>query len=372
MHPIDPSGRGTSGRTAVCRCPVRRPGRRGDAKGAEVRRRQPRAIRLVAAGSLVASAVLAALAPGASAPQFLVVLVAGMGLAAGALLDVTLPIARGRAWRFYGEEVALAASLLFLSGLGLWLAAILAALVVLGVARQQVRSGRSLEYATASFVAGVGGAAAVSGVGRAVGMAAPYAAALAVVVAAILRHLLAAGAVRPLARRPPLPLVRRRLGAICLHAGGNAAIGLLAAGLASAAPLGLAGLVVPAVLLVSSYEQRTRSTAQARLFAELARAQERAGARSVDASAGIVLTVAARMLGGADVEMLLTGADGLVRYLGDEAGLRSRDRVELRALDAPWVLRLMASGGVRLSRDDRRPECAARIGAADAPVAFLS
>src|SRR3954451_1780939 len=99
MHPIDPSGRGTSGRTAVCRCPVRCPGRRGDAKGAEVRRRQPRAIRLVAAGSLVVSAVLAALAPGASAPQFLVVLVAGLGLAARELLDVAPPLPPRRARR---------------------------------------------------------------------------------------------------------------------------------------------------------------------------------------------------------------------------------------------------------------------------------
>jgi hypothetical protein len=77
------------------------------------------------------------------------------------------------------------------------------------------------------------------------------------------------------------------------------------------------------------------------------------------------------MLGGADVEMLLHGPDGLVQYLGDEAGLRSRRRTDPTALDAPWVLRLLAAGGVRLSREAGRPECGACIGRTSPPTAFL-
>jgi hypothetical protein len=337
-----------------------------------MRRRQPKAIRVLAVCALLTSAVLAAVAPGASWPSLAVVLLGMAGLAAGELLVVNLPVARGQAWRFCGTEVALAAAALHLSGLALWSAGLLAGLVALAVARHQGRSGRSTDYAMASSVAGTGLAALLAGIGLTLGLARPEAAALAVVGAAVLRHVLAAVAVGLTARRPLLPLVRRRIASACIYAVGNAAIGLLAAELAARAPLGLLGLVVPAVLLVSSYEQQVRRSAQARLYAELARAQERAGARSVDASAEIVLTVAARMLGGADVEMFLTGSDGLVRYAGDEAGMRSRRRVDPQALDAPWVLRLLASGGVRLTREAGRPECAVRVGSADSPVGFLS
>ena len=61
---------------------------------------------------------------------------------------------------------------------------------------------------------------------------------------------------------------------------GNSSIGLLAAFLAMTAPLGLLGLMVPLALLWSSYDQQTRRSQEARLFAELAAGQERATARS--------------------------------------------------------------------------------------------
>jgi hypothetical protein len=60
-----------------------------------------------------------------------------------------------------------------------------------------------------------------------------------------------------------------------------------------------------------------------------------------------------------------------VQYLGDEGGLRSRRRTEPTAFDAPWVLRLLAAGGVRLSREAGRPECGACIGGTSSPTAFL-
>ena len=93
-----------------------------------------------------------------------------------------------------------------------------------------------------------------------------------------------------------------------VHSAGTSSIGLLAAWLAEHAPLGLFGLVVPLLLLWLSYDEQTARAAEARLFAELARLQEPASGRSVDVSAQVVLTAAARLFGGADVEMLVLDA----------------------------------------------------------------
>lgn len=336
-----------------------------------MRRRQPRAIRVVAAGSVVLSGAAAWLAPGTSTVALLVAAIGAAGLVVGELLAVTLPVAQGRQWRFSGSEVALAAAVLHLPGGSLWAAALVAGLVVLAMARHEGRSGRTVEFGVASFVAAAGVAGALRGQLIELGSSRLSAAVVAVLGAAIARHVLAAVAVALTSRRPVLPLVRRRLFASVVYALGNGAIGLLAAELAVSEPIGLVGLLVPAVLLSSSYEQQVRRAAQAGLYAELARAQERAGTRSVDGSAEIVLTVAARMLGGADVEMLLRGPDGIVQYLGDESGLRSRRRTDPTAFDAPWVLRLLAAGGVRLSREAGRPECGACIGRTSPPTAFL-
>jgi len=57
------------------------------------------------------------------------------------------------------------------------------------------------------------------------------------------------------------------------------------------------------MLLWLSYDEQTARAAEARLFAELARLQEQASGRSIDVSAQVVLTAAARLFGGADVEM---------------------------------------------------------------------
>jgi hypothetical protein len=339
-----------------------------------VRRRQPKAIRIVATCAVVISGLLAWLAPAVPGTHggIGIALLAVVGLVAGEHLDVTVPVARGRVWRFAGSEVALAACVLYLPGPRLWAVALLAGLAVLAIGRHEGRSGRTVEYAVASFVASTGLAALVVASLIVLGTGRGLAAGAAVLAAGLLRHCLAAVAVALTSRRALIPLVRRRILGSGVFALGNGAIGVLAAELAATQPLGLTGLLVPVVLVVSSYEQQVRRAAQASLYAELARAQERAGERSVDASAGIVCTVAARMLGGADIEMLLHGADGLVRYLGDESGLRERRRTDPGALDAPWVLRLLASGGVRISRDVGRPECGVSIGRANAPVAFLS
>ena len=156
-----------------------------------------------------------------------------------------------------------------------------------------------------------------------------------------------------------------------LHAAGNSSIGLLAAFLAQEAPVGLLGLVVPLALLWSSYDQQTRRAAEARLFAELARGQERETGRSTDVSAQVVVTAAARLLGGADVELVLLAADGPVRYAGDEAGVPERRRVASDVFDEAWVLRALGERGPVAGREDGRPYVCAVLGDPDAPLAVL-
>ena len=94
-----------------------------------------------------------------------------------------------------------------------------------------------------------------------------------------------------------------------IHFAGTASLGLLGAWLALHAPLGLLGLVVPLALLWSSYDEQTRRAAEARLFAELAR-RPGAGHRPLQSTRRprSSLTAAARLFGGADVEMLCSAA----------------------------------------------------------------
>ncbi len=158
------------------------------------------------------------------------------------------------------------------------------------------------------------------------------------------------------------------LGAV--HSAGTSSIGLLAAWLTLHEPLGLLGLVVPLLLLWLSYDEQTARAAEARLFAELARLQERASERSIDVSAQVVLTAAARLFGGADVEMVLLGAEGPVTYCGDEHGVH-RSRGDSEALDQPWVLRALGSSSVRVGTEKGRSFCSATLGPAHAPLAVL-
>ncbi len=152
---------------------------------------------------------------------------------------------------------------------------------------------------------------------------------------------------------------------------GNASVGLLAAWLALHAPLGLFGLIVPLGMLWRSYQEQTLRAAEARLYAELARGQEKAAGSTIDASAQVVVTAAARLFGGAEVEMLLRHPDGPIRYLGDEHGLGARLRADADAFDAPWVLRALAERGVRTGSEGDRPYCSAVLGDPARPVAIL-
>lgn len=155
-----------------------------------------------------------------------------------------------------------------------------------------------------------------------------------------------------------------------VHTVGNASVGVLAGWLALNEPMGLLGLVVPVGLLWWSYLQQTRRAAEAKLYAELARGQERLGG-SVDASAQVVVTAAARLFGAAQVEILLRHPDGLLRYAGDERGVGTRQRVDNDAFDAPWVLRALAARGVLVGYDGEQPCCSAVLGDPERPQAVL-
>jgi len=156
-----------------------------------------------------------------------------------------------------------------------------------------------------------------------------------------------------------------------IHNAGNASVGLLAAWLVVHAPVGLLGLVVPIGMLWWSYQQQTRRHAEALLFEELARGQEKAAGSTVDASAQVVAIAAARLFGGAEVELLLRHPDGPVRYVGDEHGINGRSRAEAEAFDAPWVLRALAQRGVLTGYDGDRPYCSVVLGDRDHPLAVL-
>lgn len=156
-----------------------------------------------------------------------------------------------------------------------------------------------------------------------------------------------------------------------VHAAGNNSVGLLAGWLSVHAPLGLLGLVSPLLLLWSSYDQQTRRAEEARLFAELARGQEQASGRSTDMSAQVVVTAAARLFGGADVELVLLTAVGAVLYVGDETGVPDRRRVDPDVFDYPWVLRVLGAGGVVSGSEGGRPYCSAVIGDPDHPLAIF-
>lgn len=176
---------------------------------------------------------------------------------------------------------------------------------------------------------------------------------------------------------PMAIMTEQRLGSVLWHSvsgttlqeAGTSSIGLLAAWLALNAPLGLLGLVVPVILLWISYEEQSARSAEARLFAELARGQESAGARSIDISAEVVLTAAARLFGGADVELVRLGIDDPVRYAGDESGVIRRT-AEPAAFDQPWVLATLGSG-VRTGVEHGQPYCSAVVGDRDQPLAVF-
>ncbi len=130
---------------------------------------------------------------------------------------------------------------------------------------------------------------------------------------------------------------------------GNGAVGLLIGWLLVHAPLGVVGLAVPGLLVASTYELQTRRSAEAKLFAALAIEQQRAAGRSLEQSVAVLMTVTARMLGGADVELMLSGPEGLVRYTGDESGVSGRARVTRRRSTRPGCASCSPAASVHIA-----------------------
>ena len=288
-------------------------------------------------------------------------LAAGVGAAEVAV--VHLQVGRQR-WTFSLTEAALGAALVCAGG------AWVAVAVALGVALAQHLRRQPLlklafnvaQFAVASALAALVAQLAGGGeLGACGGLAAFW----------LVNYVLVAFVVAVTSGRPLGPVVLWSAPLSALHTAGNSSIGLLAAYLALSAPVGLLGLLVPLALLWVSYDQQARRSAEARLYAELARGQERATSRSTDVSAQVVLTAAARLFGGADVEMVLVAPEGPVRYTGDEHGVPQRVRVDQDAFDEPWVLRALGAGRILAGVDDARPWCSAVLGEPGAPLAVL-
>jgi hypothetical protein len=316
----------------------------------------------VAALALVGAAVGGGMQGWGSPAWWALPLLAGV-VAAAEVAVVHLHFGRQR-WTFSLTEGALGAA--WVVSTGAWtVVAVLLGVLAAQVLRHQPRL--KLLYNVAQFAAatsvGSAAAAAVGGhiSGAVVGMVGFF----------LVNHGLVGVAVSLTTRRRLVPLLVTSAPLSAVHTAGNSSIGLLAAYLATAAPLGLLGLVVPLALLWTSYDQQTRRSAEARLFAELARGQERATGRSSDVSAQVVLTAAARLLGGADVEMVLLAADGPVRYAGDETGVPERRRVDPDAFDEPWVVRALRGGGVSTGSEEGRPWVSAVVGEPGRPLAVL-
>ena len=318
-------------------------------------------VHAVAAACLVATGLLTVLA-GWGDPAWWAVPALAVGVAASEIAVVHLQVGRQR-WTFSLTEAVIGGALVLAAGS--W--AVVA--IVVGVAAAQALRRQpplKLQYNVAQFAVSAAAAQVVAVridgvVGAGLGMVAFW----------LLNYALVAVVVAITSKQRLLDVVGSSAALSLLHTAGNTSIGLLAAHLALEAPVGLLGLVVPVALLWTSYDQQAGRSAEARLFAELARGQEQAAGRSVDVSAQVVLTAAARLFGGADVEMVLLAADGPVRYLGDETGTPSRLRVDQEAFDEPWVMRALGARGASTGIEAGRPWCSVVLGEPDAAHAVL-
>ncbi|MHB8452168.1 MAG: hypothetical protein ACYDAQ_17215 [Mycobacteriales bacterium] len=324
-------------------------------------------VRLTATLAFAGAAVLGVVAgwgqPGAWAVPALLA-----GVALSEIAVVHLAFGRQR-WTFSCTDALLGAA--FVLAPGAWVAlAVAGGVAVAQLLRRQPRLKAAFNVSQFCFAAT--GAAAVDGLLRHTGTENAWTAAgVAMGCFWVINHVLVAFAVAVTSRRPLRELLFASAPLSLLHTSGNTSVGLLAAWLALRAPFGLFGLLVPAALLWSSYDQQTRRAAEARLFAELAEGQEKAFGRSVDASAQVVVVTTARLFGGADVELLVLGADGPVCYSGSELGTARRTVVEAGAFDQPWVLQALGSEGLVTGVDGGRPYLSALIGTRDVPLAVL-
>lgn len=197
-------------------------------------------------------------------------------------------------------------------------------------------------------------------------------------------HALSVLAVSRTTGRSPRTLFVGRAGATLPGAALGAALGITSAWLVLHAPAGLLGLTAPVVLVMTTHLHGMRNLAETQILRELLGAQtgrradaDHPGRRSMDDSVQLLMTSAARLLGGADVEVLALGPDGALRFAGRERGDAARSRVLPGAYDDPWVRRCLQptapGNAVRARRgvDARRPVLAVRLGPAGSAGAVL-
>lgn len=321
----------------------------------------------LAALTCAAAALVAVVLGGWGSPAWWALPALVAGVAVAELAVVHLQIGR-QAWTFSLTESVLGAALVWSAG-G-WIA-VAVALGVVVAQRVRAQPALKLQYNVAQFAlaAALGQLVATAlgdGVrGAVAGMAVFW----------VLNYVLVVLVVTLVSAEPSSQRVRTMVGSSAarsaLHTTANSSVGLLAAYLALEAPVGLLGLLVPLVLLWTSYDEQARRSGEARLFAELARGQERASGRSTDVSAQVVLTAAARLFGGAEVEMVLRAPEGPVLYVGDEEDVAHRARVDQDVFDEPWVLRALGEGGVSAGLEGERPWCSAVLGDPGSPLAVL-
>ncbi len=318
-------------------------------------------VRLLAVAAVVVTALTAAL-NGWGSPEWYAVLILAVAVGAAETAVVHLSFGRQR-WTFSLTEAAIAIA--FVHSPRAW--TVLA--VTVGVlAAQLIRRQEPLKvlFNVSQFAAatalGAGFAVLVgAGVPGAIGGMGVF---------WLVNNLMIASAMSVMTDQGFRSLLWASAPLASIHSVGTSGIGILAAWLAVNAPLGLLALVIPMLLLWISYDEQTTSAAEAQLYAELARLQERASGRSVDVSARVVLTAAARLFDSDDVEMVLLAEDGPVRYAGNVDGV-VRQRVDPEALDVPWVLRALGERGAVTGNDGGRPWCATVLGGHEAPLAVL-
>ena len=318
-------------------------------------------IRLIAAGSLLLTAFGCSVTGWGSASWMALPLLA-LAVAVTEIAVVHLSAGRQR-FTFSLTEGAIGAAYVYAPGA--WtVAAVTVGLLIAQIVRRQERL--KLEFNVCQFAAGTALGAAMAhfvggGVAGAVsGMAVFW----------LANIILVSWAVSIVTAQRMWALLVSSAPLAAVHSAGISSLGILGAWLTEQAPLGLVALVVPLMLLWLSYDEQTARAAEARLFAELARLQEQASGRSIDVSAQVVLTAAARLFGGADVEMVLMAADGPVHYVGDENGV-GRQRVAPDVLDRNWVIRALGGSNIQTGVDDGRGYCSAVLGGGDAPLAVL-
>ncbi len=311
----------------------------------------------VVAGALALLAVVLVVRTGwGRVPPGAALLLAG-AVAASESAAVRLGVG-GRCWTLSLTGALVAACLVVVSG----------AWVVVGVALGVAVAGavrgrppvRTLHDASQLALATAAAAAVATGAGAGVPGAA---AGVGVLIA--LDHVLS---VARSGRRPRWALL---LSATPLWAAGFSLVGLLAGHLAHTSPVGLLGLVVPLGLVWSSAAQQTRQAGELGLLRELARGRAQALGTSLDSSARVVLSAAARVLVAPDVDLVVLGGNGPTHYRGDGVSVSETRPLLAEVLDEPWVASLLGRRAVAAGVESGRPWLTVALGPDAAPLALL-